>query len=102
MERPLEGEHELRPAGRDCAEVRVREKGSAGSAAGKNRKDGRPSLRFKYMAARLGGRTLVEYQFEVSACFCYIYVEYRVAYEAQNCFKNTHIYEEYRVAYQIH
>ena len=26
------------------------------------------------MAARLRGRTLVEYQFQVSACFCYIYI----------------------------
>ena len=26
------------------------------------------------MATRLGGRTLVEYQFQVSACFCYIYI----------------------------
>ena len=46
------------------------------------------------MATRLGGRTLVEYQTEVSACFCYIYiyVEYRVEYEARKCFKSTYIY----------
>ena len=46
------------------------------------------------MATRLGGRTLVEYQTEVSACFCYIYiyVEHRVEHEAQKVKENTYIY----------
>ena len=56
------------------------------------------------MATRLRGRTLVEYQFQVSACFCYIYMWNIVWHMKHKIASKTHIYiyEEYRVAYQIH
>ena len=38
----------------------------------------------------------------VFAIYQYIYVEYRVEYEAQNCYKQAYIYGEYRVEYRIH
>ena len=54
------------------------------------------------MATRLRGKTLVEYQYEVGACFCYIYMWNIVWHMNHKIASKTHIYIYVAATFQVY